>query len=113
MNVDAQTHDPRVSPKSYVVATAYAAVFGILGVHFFYLGRVGMGLLDLSLSVLGLGLLLGGEPLWGGLILALDFLHSVTVTFRLLVGLEVDGDGRRIIYPGQKLDHQPTWDGRS
>lgn len=89
------------SSKSYTVAVIISAIFGILGIHHFYLERWGMGLFDLSLSIGGFGLLLMGYNI-GLLVLFIDFVHTIYVTYKLLVGEYKDGEGKIIPYPGQK-----------
>ena len=97
-----QTHQ-KVSPVSYTVAVCLAGIFGILGIHHFYVGRIVMGIFDLSLSVLGFGLVFVADNPLGWLFIAIDALHTVIVTYWLLVGEYHDGQGRIIAYPGQKL----------
>lgn len=91
------------SDRRYVVAVVLSAIFGILGVHHFYLGRIAHGLFDLSLSVSALVLLMMGYPAWALLAIAIDYLHTFAVTFQLLVGACRDGQGRLVTYPGQKI----------
>ncbi|MGH7830824.1 MAG: NINE protein [Candidatus Binatia bacterium] len=88
-----------VSKKRYAVAVILSAVFGIFGIHFFYLGRIGYGLLDLGLSLFAIYLFFDGQLIGAVIVAAIDYLHSV-VTFRLLTGNEYDGEGKRIPYPG-------------
>lgn len=95
------------SDRRYVVAVVLSAVFGILGVHHFYLGRILHGLFDLSLSMGALTLLLLDRPGLAMLLLAIDYLHTFAVTFQLLVGACRDGQGRLVTYPGQKIRTQP------
>ncbi len=92
------------SEKSYGTAVALSAVFGFLGIQHFYLGRLGEGLLDLGLSVGWLVCFVWGSAGLGVLLLALDFGHSTVVTILLLTGNFRDGQGRRVCYPGQKLE---------
>ena len=94
----------RISPKKYSTAVVLSGLFGILGIHFFYIGRIGYGLFDLVLSLTAAYLFITGEIGAALLVLALDYIHTVVVTFRLLTGKEVDGQGRRILYPGQKIE---------
>lgn len=94
-----------LSSKSYGLAVCLSGIFGILGIHHFYLERWAMGLFDLTLSIAGFGLLAMGQ-MWGLALLAIDGVHTVYVTYKLLVGEYVDGQGRFIAYPGQKNFHQ-------
>ena len=94
------------SQKSYTVAVCLAAVFGILGIHHFYLGRLLHGLFDLGLSIAGFTFIFMGEPkslvMTGVILLGIDALHTLYVTFKLLVGEYRDGRGNLVTYPGQK-----------
>ena len=92
-----------VSKKSYAKAVILGGGLGIFGLHFFYLERYAYGCFDLGLSIVALYLLATGEMVAGLILLGIDFIHSLFVTFRLLTGMEVDGEGKRILYPGQKL----------
>jgi TM2 domain-containing membrane protein YozV len=53
---------PRTGGKNKYVAAALAFLFGVLGVHRFYLGRTGSGILMLVLSLTVVGLIVTG--LW-------------------------------------------------
>lgn len=90
-----------VSSKSYGAAVVISGIFGILGIHHFYLERWAMGLLDLALSIIGFGLIAYDNPL-GFAFLGIDFIHTIYVTYKLLVGEYADGNGRIVAYPGQK-----------
>jgi len=94
------------SKKSYTVAVCLAAVFGVLGIHHFYLGRLLHGLFDLGLSIAGFTLITIGDSenmvMAGAILLGIDVLHTLYVTFKLLVGEYKDGQGNLVIYPGQK-----------
>ena len=91
------------SSKKYVVAVCLSAVFGILGIHFFYLERYAIGLMDLLLSIAGLHFLFAGQVALGIGLLAVDFLHRLIVTIMLLSGSCRDGRGDLVCYPGQRL----------
>ncbi|MDJ0867240.1 MAG: TM2 domain-containing protein [Myxococcota bacterium] len=93
-----------VSDKSYATAVAISSVFGFLGLQHFYLGRIGEGLLDLSLSIGWMACFLSGYWLPGALFFVADWGHSTVVTIMLLTGNFRDGQGRLVPYPGQKLD---------
>ena len=99
-----------ISRRSYGKAVTLAAIFGTLGVHHFYLGRPGLGLFDLALSVGAVYFLIAsddsvGQLLGVGLLVA-DGLHSLIETFRLIVGAYRDGDGAVVAYPGQKVSRR-------
>ena len=95
------------SEKSYTIAVSCAGVFGLLGIQHFYLGRYMLGLLDLGLSVgAGAFIFLGGSTeaiIFGIILLLIDIVHSVYVLVKLLAGEYEDGEGRLVMYPGQKI----------
>lgn len=100
---------PLPSRKRYGTAVCLAAIFGVLGIHHFYLGCWLHGLFDLGLTLLGIILLIAGHPTWGFAALAIDYLHTLVVTILLLIGAYKDGRGRIVRYPGQRLlTEQPS-----
>lgn len=94
------TQAVELSKKQYSVAVCLAFIFGILGVHHFYLKRWGEAALDVGLTVTAV-LLWPSHPLIALAVFFLDLLHTVVVTSLLLVGKWRDGDGRLLAYPGQ------------
>ena len=93
----------KASPKSYMTAVILSGIFGILGIHHFYVERWGMGIFDFLLSIIGFGLLFMGYTVVGMTFLGIDIIHTIIVTYLLLVGQYKDGSGKIIAYPGQKL----------
>ena len=93
----------RPSPKSYVLAVCLSSVFGLLGIHHFYLGRWIQGFLDFSMTIVGFILIAAGLDLPGIIILCIDVIHTFVVTILLLVGAYKDGNGDLVTYPGQNL----------
>ena len=96
--------DMAVSPKSYGVAVALSMIFGVVGVHHFYLGNWLHGLLDFSMLVIGVVCVSSNSSslvLFGGVLLLIDVLHTIVVTYLLFVGKCRDGQGRLVPYPGQ------------
>lgn len=91
------------SEKSYVVAVCLAGIFGVVGVHHFYLGRYVEGTIDFGMFVATLYLFITGHFWWGVLVGAIDALHTIIVTIMLLVGAVKDGQGKVVCYPGQRL----------
>lgn len=89
------------SKKNYVVAVVFAAVFGTIGIHYFYIGRTVIGFIDLSLSITALICFIQGRIFWAIFLFFIDFLHSMYATYKLLTGQEYDGEGKVITYPGQ------------
>lgn len=93
-----------ISPKSYGVAVALSGIFGVVGVHHFYLGNWLHGLFDFSLLVVGIICLSSDDPAIatiGGFLLFVDVIHTIIVTYRLFVGQCRDGKGLLVAYPGQ------------
>lgn len=94
------------SDKNYAVAVILSGIFGIFGIHHFYCGRVVHGFFDLALAIIGLGMMQSENALFfivGLVLFVIDVIHTVVVTFMLLVGNYKDGQGKLITYPGQKL----------
>ncbi len=91
------------SDKSYTIAVVLSAVFGVVGIQHFYLGRLVEAVIDLSLFIATVYLFLSGQLLWAVLVGAVDALHTFIVTIMLLTGTFRDGDGKLVCYPGQKL----------
>lgn len=91
------------SEKSYTIAVSLSAIFGVIGVHHFYLGRYLEGLIDFGLFVATLYFYLTGQLVWALAFLAVDYLHTLTITILLLTGSFRDGKGKTICYPGQQL----------
>jgi len=94
------------SEKSYGTAVCFSGVFGLLGIQHFYLGRYGLGFLDLGLSVGGVAFIFLSDSIagiiFGAILLVIDIVHSIYVFVKLLAGEYEDGDGRLVMYPGQK-----------
>lgn len=91
------------SQKSYAVAVSLSAIFGVLGVHHFYLGRYIEGIIDFSLFVVTMYFYINGDFLWAIAVFAIDGIHTFIITIMLLTGSFKDGQGRYVCYPGQKL----------
>jgi len=92
------------SKKSYAVAVCLSAIFGILGIQHFYLGRYLLGFIDVSLTIAALYFFLTGHWLYAIVLFIIDLTHSVIVTFQLLTGNFEDGEGHIVCYPGQDLN---------
>ncbi|MFV0322492.1 MAG: NINE protein [Alphaproteobacteria bacterium] len=106
--IQSATQQPQISDKSYGTAVALSAVFGIVGIHHFYLGNILHGLFDLGLFILSVSLyaysIANFEPsymIWAGLFFLVDAIHTIFVTIKLLIGAERDGQGKIVAYPGQ------------
>ncbi len=74
---------------------------GVLGWN--YVGCWKMGILDFGLFACTLIAYIQQQYLIAGLSFAIDLIHTVVVTYLLLVGKYKDGKGNIIAYPGQKF----------
>ena len=94
------------SPKSYGTAVALCGVFGVVGVHHFYIGNYLHGIVDFLLFVTGLSCVLYSEDpvviLLGVVLVLADVIHTGVIMYLLFVGKQRDGDNLLIRYPGQK-----------
>ncbi len=96
-----------VSKKKYSVAVVLCGIFGMFGIHHFYIGNVLHGIFDLSLLITGLVLITSPDYVGLGVfLLFLDFLHTVVVFFKLLVENQKDGSGRIIVLEIHKQSDQ-------
>ena len=93
----------RCSEKSYAIAVSLSAIFGVLGIHHFYLGRYIEGVIDLGLSLLAFYYFITGHPVLTLIVFAVDVIHTFIITIMLLTGSFKDGDGRYVWYPNQQL----------
>ena len=89
--------------KKYINAVILSGIFGLIGIHHFYVGRWKMGILDFGLFACTLIAYIQQQYLIAGLSFAIDLIHTVVVTYLLLVGKYKDGKGNIIAYPGQKF----------
>lgn len=98
--------DAAVSDRSYGVAVSLCGIFGIVGIHHFYLGNHLHGLFDLGLFLAAMAcfFLPGAEDadwvILGVLLLAVDVLHTLIIFYRLITGQAHDGQGRKVVVPG-------------
>jgi TM2 domain-containing membrane protein YozV len=93
------------SSKSYAIAVSLSAIFGVIGVHHFYLGRYLEGIIDFALFAATIYFFVIGNMVWAFAFFVIDGLHTFIITIMLLTGSFKDGKGRYICYPGQKLRH--------
>jgi hypothetical protein len=91
------------SNKSYAVAVCLSAIFGVMGIHHFYIGRYLEGMVDFTLFVLTMYFWFTGQLGLAALFFIIDGIHTFIITIMLLTGSFKDGEGRIICYPGQKI----------
>ncbi|SHM75265.1 NINE protein [Roseibium suaedae] len=96
-----------VSPKSYGVAVALCGVFGMVGIHHFYLGNILHGLFDLGLFLCWFLIWVTGAADGNGFLILLavacfiaDFAHTLVIFTKLICGSAHDSQGRRVAIPG-------------
>jgi hypothetical protein len=90
-----------ISTKSYGSSVALCGIFGMLGIHHFYIGNWLHGIFDLSLFIFGFGLFSSSEQPQeglGALLLIIDFFHTAHVFFKLIAEKQKDGDGKLIVF---------------
>lgn len=92
------------STKKYRTAVILSAIFGVMGIHHFYVGRWIMGLFDLGLFIATLIAWFEGNLFLCYSFFIIDLTHTIYVTTLLLIGQYKDGQGRLICYPKQKLN---------
>ncbi len=94
------------SEKSYGVSVALCGVFGVFGIHHFYLKNWLHGSVDLVLSIVGFWFIfLSTDPVLntiGVLAILIDLIHTITIMYWLFTGQCRDGDGLLVLYPGQR-----------
>lgn len=95
------------SRKSYKIAIILAGVFGLMGIHHFYLRNWLHGLFDFGLFVFGFWFVfISKDPTLnavGASLIIVDLIHTLIITYQPIVGKCRDGDGLLLIYPGQKV----------
>ena len=74
-----------------------------MGIHHFYVGRFTMGLLDLGLFIATMYCYINNHLLFAALFFVIDLMHTVIVTYLLLIGKYKDGQGKLITFPGQQV----------
>jgi TM2 domain-containing membrane protein YozV len=88
------------SSKSYGVAVSLCGVFGILGIHHFYIGNILHGVFDLTLFILAASLLISDNSL-GVAVLLVDIVHTILVFYKLITEKQKDGHGKLIVHNAQ------------
>ena len=93
------------SSKRFTVAVALSGIFGLLGIHHFYLGRHLEGMLDCLMTIAAFLLFVEGHLVLSFIILGIDILHTLIIAILLLTGALKDGQGKIVCYPGQRLSN--------
>ena len=95
------------SSKKYGIAIILIWTFGLMGLHHFYLKNWLHGLFDLGLFVFGFGFVfVSNDPTLNSVgigLIIIDIIHSIYITYQLIVGKCRDGDDLLLLYPGQKI----------
>ena len=91
------------SQKKYTTAVCLSGIFGLLGIHHFYLGRWLHGIADLSMTIGAIILIGSGSKVLGYVVLGIDIIHTCIVSIFLLIGGYKDGNGDVVTFPGQEL----------
>lgn len=84
------------SNVNYGTAVILCGVFGVLGIHHFYMRNYVHGMVDLGLFLLFVTLMIGGSDGLALLVLLVDGLHSLIVFYLLITEQARDGDGRLV-----------------
>jgi len=85
------------SPKSYGVAVSLCGIFGVLGIHHFYLEDYLHGIADLALFIIAVVFFVQGNSGLATLVLLADALHSVIIFYYLIIEKWRDGQGRPVL----------------
>jgi TM2 domain-containing membrane protein YozV len=103
------TEKMQKSSKKYATAVCLSGIFGILGIHHFYLGRWFHGMIDFSMTIGAIIFIGMGMEFLGFLLLGIDIIHTFIVTILLLIGAYKDGIGNVVTYPGQVINKTDSW----
>ena len=90
-------HSSETSPKSYGVAIMLCGIFGVMGIHHFYLEDWLHGLADVGLLILAIGFAAQGMVGLALLVIVLDGLHTLIIFYYLIIEKWRDGKGRPIL----------------
>lgn len=89
-------HSDEISERSYGMAVILCGVFGVLGIHHFYLRNHIHGFIDFGMFAIAIVLFRDGQGELAAIVLLVDALHTVIVFYKLITEQEHDGDGRRV-----------------
>jgi TM2 domain-containing membrane protein YozV len=90
-------HSSEKSPKSYGTAVMLCGIFGILGIHHFYLEDWLHGLADVGLVILAIGFAIQGYTGLSLLVIVIDGVHTLIIFYYLIIEKWRDGQGRPIL----------------
>ncbi|MCD8241708.1 MAG: TM2 domain-containing protein [Lachnospiraceae bacterium] len=60
LKVAEPTIDPSISPKSWIATLLLCLFLGVIGIHRFYTGKIGTGIIMLVCAITGFGLVVTG-----------------------------------------------------
>jgi len=92
------------SSKNYGIAVSLCGIFGMIGLHHFYIGKYLHGLFDLTLFLSWAYIFFISNTSNGTLLLLgifffiIDFFHTIFVFYKLIVGEQTDGDNKLITH---------------
>lgn len=84
------------SPKSYGIAITLCGVFGVLGIHHFYLEDWLHGLADVALCIMAVGFAIQGFVGLAILVVVIDVIHTTIIFYYLIIEKWRDGQGRLV-----------------
>jgi len=90
-------YSAETSPKSYGTAIILCGIFGVLGLHHFYLEDWLYGLADLALVILAVAFMVQGLDGLALLVIFLDAVHTIIIFYYLIVEKWRDGKGRLVV----------------
>jgi hypothetical protein len=93
------------SSKSFSTAVSLAGIFGIIGIHHFYIGNILHGLFDLSLLIFGV-YFLSQDNFIGAILLLADVIHTIIVFYNLVTEQQKDAHGKLIVMEDTKKKQQ-------
>lgn len=87
------------SSKSYAIAISLCGIFGMMGLHHFYIGKYLHGLFDLSLFIGWVSIFILSEMgsiesnliFLGISLFIIDIIHTIFIFYKLIVGEQRDG----------------------
>jgi TM2 domain-containing membrane protein YozV len=84
------------SSANYGTAIILCGIFGVIGIHHFYLRNFLHGIIDLGMFLLFLFLMMDGREGLAYMVLLTDAVHTVFVFYLLITEQARDGSGRLV-----------------